>query len=146
MRACSVLFVLAACGSDPRPPPIAPIAAPSPDAAVATTTPPPAIDAAIAPPEPAVDGAALYVEKACNACHSIDGTAKIGSSMKGLWGTTITLTDGTEVVVDEPFVRASILDPAAQLRAGFPPTMPSYRDVLTDAEVDALVGYIESLR
>jgi cytochrome c oxidase subunit 2 len=111
-------------------------------------------DASIdAPPDaPEIDlalrdrGAQLFVDKGCIACHSLDGTFRIGPSLLGDWGTTVTLSDGTQVVVDEIYVRESITEPLAKKRTGFVPVMPQFDDRISPDELDALVMFIKSLR
>jgi cytochrome c oxidase subunit 2 len=131
----ALIALLFACGSPP--PPSTPLPR-IPDAA---------IDAA-----PDADtrlrdrGAQLFQDKGCIACHSLDGTFRIGPNLVGDWGTTVTLSDGSAVVVDEAYVRESIIDSLAKKRAGFVPVMPVFDGRVTPDELDALVVYIESLR
>jgi cytochrome c oxidase subunit 2 len=110
-----------------------------------------------AAPKPAVvaeakrrpDGAKLFQEKGCFACHSIDGTPKVGPTLKGIFGhTTTVLTTGAErqVTVDEAYLRKSILDPQADVVKGFAPIMPPQKGLLTDEEVEALIEYIKTLK
>jgi len=56
-------------------------------------------------------GEKMYTKNACVTCHSLDGSKRTGPTFKGIWGTDVTLSDGTTVVVDENYVRSSILDP-----------------------------------
>ena len=139
MKVCVWLGV-AACGGAPAP--VAKIA-PPPDAAIAPDAPPdaPAIDPVLRD-----RGAQLFEAKGCIACHSLDGTFRIGPSLLGDWGATIALVDGTEVVVDEDYVRESILDSLAKKRVGFAPVMPAFADRIAPDELDALVVFIKSLR
>ena len=94
-------------------------------------------------------GPQLFQEKGCEACHSIDGTPRIGPTVKGLFGKTVTvLTDGKErrVMADEAYLRKSILEPNADVVVGFPPVMPSQKGLLTDQEIDALILYLKELK
>jgi cytochrome c oxidase subunit 2 len=95
------------------------------------------------------DGAKLFQEKGCFACHSTDGSPKVGPTLKGVFGHRSTvLTGGKErqVIADDAYLRKSILDPAADIAKGFPPVMPPQKGILTDAEVDALVEYLKTLK
>jgi len=56
---------------------------------------------------------------ACASCHSIDGSTLVGPSWLGLYGSEVTLSDGSTVTADEEYIRNSILDPASQIVAGF---------------------------
>ncbi len=112
-----------------------------------------AIDAVDARPDaPEIDpamrerGAQLFTDKGCIACHSLDGTFRIGPSLLGEWGKPVILIDGSVVVVDEVYVRESIMDSLAKKRAGFVPVMPAFEGRITPDELDALVVFIESLR
>jgi cytochrome c oxidase subunit 2 len=93
--------------------------------------------------------AALLNVKGCLACHSTDGTPKIGPTLKGLFGKKETvLQDGRErqVVVDEAFIRQKLLEPERARIKGFPPVMPSQKGLLTDKEIEEIVGYIKTLK
>lgn len=90
-------------------------------------------------------GENLYSQQGCMACHSVDGSAGIGPTFKGLYGATRNFTDGTSAVADEGYLRESILVSNARIVAGYPPAMPNYQGVLSDRQVDALVEYIKEL-
>jgi len=92
-------------------------------------------------------GPKLYQEKGCFACHSIDGTPRVGPTFKGLLGKTETvLSTGKErmVVVDETYIRKYILEPNVDSIKGFQPIMPKIN--MTDEELTALVDYIKNLK
>ncbi|KQU82938.1 cytochrome B [Variovorax sp. Root318D1] len=88
-------------------------------------------------------GRALADSKGCVACHTIDGSPRVGPTWKGLYGKTETMADGSTALVDEAFLRSFILDPQARHVKGFPPVMPKVE--LTEEELAALVAYIQSL-
>ena len=87
-------------------------------------------------------GEALY-DGQCASCHSTDGSAGIGPTWAGLFGSEITLTDGSSVVVDEAYVEESIRQPAAKVREGYQPIMPAFD--LSDDEIDSLIAFMETL-
>jgi len=94
-------------------------------------------------------GSALLNVKGCLACHTTDGTPKIGPTFKGVFGRKETVVrDGKEreIVVDEAFIKQSILQPDIDRVKGFPPIMPSQKGGLTDAEVDAIIEYLKALK
>src|SRR5687768_6977706 len=62
-----------------------------------------------------IPGMLLAVEKGCNACHSFDGSAGIGPTWKGTYGTLRTMTDGAQRVADDAYIRESMLAPAAEV-------------------------------
>ena len=53
--------------------------------------------------------------------------------------------DGTSTVIDDNYVRSSILEPQTQIVAGYQGVMPTYQGLLNDRELDALIAYIKSL-
>ncbi len=92
-------------------------------------------------------GAQLVKEKGCIACHSIDGTPRVGPTLKGLFGKSITvMTDGTErkMLANEDYIRKSILEPNGDVVKGFPPIMPLEK--MTKDEIHELIQYIKELR
>lgn len=94
-------------------------------------------------------GAKLFQDKGCFACHSTDGSPKVGPTLKGLFGHEVAvLTDGAErrISADEAYIRKSLLEPQADVVKGFPPIMPPQKGILSDAEVDALVEYLKTLK
>jgi cytochrome c2 len=92
-------------------------------------------------------GATLYQQKACVGCHSIDGTTagKTGPTFKGLYGSNVKLSTGAVRKADDAYLRRAILDPASEIVQGFEPGMPTFRGVLSDAEVESLIRYIRTL-
>lgn len=89
-------------------------------------------------------GAKLYVAKTCNTCHSIDGKAGNGPSFLNRFGRPIMLDDGTTLIMDENYIRESILNPEAKISAGFEPIMPTFQGLVKDPEIDALIAFIKS--
>lgn len=91
-------------------------------------------------------GLALLQVKGCLGCHSTDGSPKAGPTLKGLFGSTVTvLTDGVErrVRADAEYLRRSIAAPQTDIVKGFNPIMPALP--MTKEEVDALVAAIAAL-
>lgn len=94
---------------------------------------------------PAEFGKQLFEAKGCNACHSIDGTVKVGPTLAKKYGTEEELVDGTKVKIDDNYLRESITVPGIKVVKGFQPVMPSYQGQLTDKQIEALIEYIKSL-
>jgi cytochrome c oxidase subunit 2 len=92
----------------------------------------------------AAAGEELFVTLGCDSCHREDGLGA-GPSLVGLWGREEALEDGTTVVADINYIRQSILDPNAQIVAGYPPIMPTYEGQVDEEELLALIEYIRSL-
>jgi cytochrome c oxidase subunit 2 len=95
---------------------------------------------------PAERGEKLYVISGCAQCHSSDGSANTGPSFKGIWGQTHEFTKGAPTVVDENYVRESILTPSERVRAGYQDKMNSFRGQLSDEDIGFLIEYIKSLK
>lgn len=76
----------------------------------------------------------------CFGCHNFTDNS-IGPTWKGLFGKTQMLADGQTVLVDEAYLKESILNPAAKLVKGFAPIMPAMP--LTDLQIDGLIAYIK---
>jgi cytochrome c oxidase subunit 2 len=82
----------------------------------------------------------------CTSCHSVDGSEGNGPTWLGLYGREETLDDGSTVVVDDDYLHRSIVEPGAQITAGFANIMPpTYGETLSEEEIGLLVEYIESL-
>jgi cytochrome c oxidase subunit 2 len=88
-------------------------------------------------------GMLLAVEKGCNACHSLDGSAGIGPTWKGTYGTLRIMTDGSQRLADEAYIRESILEPAAEVVEGFQNIMLPAE--LSEAEISQLILLIREL-
>lgn len=91
-------------------------------------------------------GTKLFTSKGCIACHTTDGTPKIGPSLQALWGKIEKLTDGKSVVFDENRVREKLLEPTKAVTMGFPPVMPSFKGQLSEIEINGIVEFIKSLK
>ena len=90
-------------------------------------------------------GKLLYTRRGCVQCHSKDGSAMTGPTFLNAYGSTASMTDGSQVTVDENYIRESILEPQAKVRAGYKPVMPTYQGQLKNEEIAALIAYIKSL-
>jgi len=56
------------------------------------------------------------------------------------------MSAGAATKIDDDYLRESMMDPAAKVVMGFQPVMPTFKGVLTDREVMALIAYIKSLK
>ncbi|MDH3306797.1 MAG: cytochrome c [Acidimicrobiia bacterium] len=106
---------------------------------------PGAIEGLVAPAGTAIDALEVATGAGCLACHSTDGTPKLGPTWLGLAGSERMLLDGTTVIADSDYLRRSIMDPGAQVAEGFSDLMiKTFAESLSAEEIDALVAYIES--
>ncbi len=84
---------------------------------------------------------------ACTSCHSLDGSALVGPSFKGIFGRTAELQDGTSLVVDEAYLEESILNPMAKIAKNFAPAMPPvYGTQLKEQDVKDIVEYLKTVK
>jgi cytochrome c oxidase subunit II len=90
-------------------------------------------------------GETLFTRLACNTCHKVDGTGR-GPSLVGKFAKPEKLASGETVVVDESYVRESILTPQAKIVSGYPPIMPTFKGLVTEDQLLQLVAYIKSLK
>lgn len=92
----------------------------------------------------AEQGEVVYRRHGCSGCHGQSATVH-APSLAGIYGRREPVEDGGTVMVDEGYIRDSILRPAKEVVAGYPPIMPSYQGQLGEEEILALVAYIRSL-
>lgn len=95
---------------------------------------------------PVEAGKILYQRRGCSQCHSIDGAAGTGPSFKGIFGKPQRLTDGRDIIVDDNYIRESILEPQAKIVAGYQPVMSTYKGLVSDDDITALIEFIKSLK
>lgn len=94
----------------------------------------------------AQQGKALYANRACIGCHSVNGSAGSGPTWKGIFGHKV-MTDKGEVTIDENYIRESILQPNAKIVTGFQGgVMPSFAGQLKEDEINALIEFIKTLK
>ena len=91
-------------------------------------------------------GRIQWERKGCNSCHTLDGQPRKGPSWKGIWGKMETLNDGSTVLVDEAYVRESMLNPQAKIVKGFEPVMPTFQGLMRDHEIKGLTEFIKTLK
>ncbi|MFA5521330.1 MAG: cytochrome c [Castellaniella sp.] len=105
--------------------------------------------AAVDPAEadPAVLGKQLVADYGCVACHSADEKRVVGPGWGGLYGSQVTLADGSKKVVDEDYLQRALREPSADVPEGYPAgVMPSYDEsLMSDADLQAIIAYLSSL-
>lgn len=106
--------------------------------------PPAHVDAPVG--SPIVRGAHVYEAKGCIACHTVDGTPRVGPTFLHDYGSQVALSDGRTVAMDDTYIRESILHPQAAARPGYPPSMPTFEGMVSDKDIAALTAYLRSLR
>jgi cytochrome c oxidase subunit 2 len=89
-------------------------------------------------------GARLFDSLACSSCHLESGRGR-GPSLQNIVGTTETLQDGSTVVVDDAYLRESILLSQAKIVRGFQPLMPTFQGLISEENLVALIEHVKSL-
>jgi cytochrome c oxidase subunit 2 len=89
-------------------------------------------------------GQRLFEQYGCGDCHPPGGGDR-GPSLVNLFGREELLEGGARVVVDEDYIRESILDPRQKIVAGFAPIMPTFAGQLDESDVLALTAYLQTL-
>lgn len=92
----------------------------------------------------ATAGERVFLRFGCPACHVVIGGVR-APHLEGLLGREVRLASGETIVADEDYIRRSILDPKAQVVAGYEPVMPSYKDQISEEQLLLLIEYVESL-
>ena len=92
----------------------------------------------------AAQGQSLFRSFGCSGCHEPGGTVR-APPLEGLFGGPVPLADGRVVVADERYIRDSILDPKAEVAAGYQPVMPTFAGQVGEDDLAKLVAYIESI-
>lgn len=121
-----------------------------------THTSAPASAPASPPAEPPLDpalvaqGRATFDGFGCVACHLTAKPAEepafsIGPPLYGIAGTEAKLIDGRTVTRDDDYLRRSLKEPSADKVEGYYSEMVLSQEP-TDAEVEALLAFIKSLR
>jgi cytochrome c oxidase subunit II len=89
-------------------------------------------------------GAKLFNDLACSTCHLDTGQGR-GPSLKDIVGKTVELQDGSSVLVDEAYLRESILNSQAKIVKGFQPLMPTFQGLVSEENLVALIEHVKSL-
>jgi cytochrome c oxidase subunit 2 len=93
----------------------------------------------------AQNGERLFASMGCNACHTGDAAAR-GPSLAGVYGSKLRLSNGSEVLVNEAYLRDAILNPSQHVTAGYAPIMPTYQGQISEEGLIDLVEYLKSLK
>lgn len=94
-------------------------------------------------------GQRLLFERGCMSCHSLTGSAMVGPTFKGLFGSKVRVRSRGEsqiVVADDDYIRQSIINPGAEVTDGFPNTMPPSKNILSEDEIGEIIKYLKELK
>ncbi len=95
---------------------------------------------------PAEAGKELFEAKlGCASCHQNGGAGGRGPTLAGIYGEPQKLASGQSITADEGYIRESILNPQAQIVAGYQPIMPTFKGQVSEEQLVQLVAYIKTL-
>jgi cytochrome c oxidase subunit 2 len=92
----------------------------------------------------AQNGERLYASMGCNACHNGTASAR-GPNLAGVYGSKLQLTNGSQVLVNDAYLRDAILNPSQHVTAGYAPIMPTYQGQISEEGLIDLVEFIKNL-
>lgn len=96
----------------------------------------------------------LVWKSKCSVCHTIDGGVGTGPTWKDAYGYPREFTSAaavTQADIDadplwwDNYIRESIINPGAKVRAGYQNAMPSFDGQLSQVELRGLIAFIRSL-
>jgi cytochrome c2 len=99
----------------------------------------------------AARGEELFAADGCAGCHSLDGTAGAGPTVKGLAGRRVELDDGSTTTADDAYLKKAITDPDTEIVKGYQEGVMSRAIASFDLagkpqDVAALVAFIKARR
>lgn len=100
--------------------------------------------------EPSIDlGQQAITANACGTCHSEDGSAGIGPTWAGLFGSEgeVITAEGETITVtkDEDYIRESIVEPGAKKSVDYAQGVMAPYGYLSDVEIESIILYIQNL-
>ncbi|WP_263382826.1 cytochrome c oxidase subunit II [Granulicella arctica] len=93
----------------------------------------------------AQNGERLFASMGCNACHSGNAAAR-GPNLAGVYGSKLQLANGSQVLVNDAYLRDAILNPSQHVTAGYSPIMPTYQGQISEDGLIDLVEYVKNLQ
>ena len=96
----------------------------------------------------ASSGHRLLSKHMCLSCHSTDGSAVVGPSFRGIFGSKTIVLDRNgkerETTVDDAYLIQAIQDPVSMTVKGYPPIMP--KNELPASDLQQIIEYIKTLK
>ena len=110
---------------------------------------PKAIAPPVSNPVSAAEGQRLAGILGCIGCHTTNGTvgtAHMAPSWKGLFGSEVTLNDGSTVLADEKYIHDHLLKRTNKWVKTYENAMPNYSGIVTEPQIESLILYLKTLR
>jgi len=95
---------------------------------------------------PAASGQKLFQSLGCITCHGVQGPSMAGLYMSRRKYQSNGLGAEHEVIADDDYLRESILRSTEKVIVGYRPIMPSFREQISEDQVQQLIAYIKSLQ
>jgi len=94
---------------------------------------------------PEARGNTLATQNGCFGCQTVDGSGGTGPTWQGLYGSQAELADGSTVIVDDAYIKESVLHPQAKIVSGFETVqMPTFE--FTDEQINDIIAYLKTLK
>jgi cytochrome c oxidase subunit 2 len=87
-------------------------------------------------------GRQVFLRNNCHNCHGLNGQANAAPNLRRLYTTHAQLADGSEMQRDAAYLARSILEPQAQVVAGYAQPMTKYAAVVSPDDVAAILAYL----
>lgn len=84
-----------------------------------------------------------YQALGCAGCHT---NPRVAPALDNLLGRSVRLKDGMTLIADRAYLRRAILEPGADIVAGYVPLMPGYGGALDDAALEELLDELAAMR
>lgn len=94
--------------------------------------------------DPLVAGQALWEVNCMMACHT-GRPGAIAPNILHAFGTMREMEDGRMILMDENYVRNSMINPNDDIAKGYPPVMPAFGGTLTNAQMNNIIAYLRSM-
>lgn len=99
--------------------------------------------AAVDSSDPTVAGQQIWDTNCAAACHTGKPGA-IGPNIEHKFGTMRQLEGGDEILMDENYVRNSMLNPNDHIAKGYPAAMSAFKGVLNNSQMNQVIAYLKS--
>lgn len=80
----------------------------------------------------------------CMQCHG-EGSDIPAPPLAGLFGRSVPLSNGRSATADSDYLRRAILEPNAEVVAGYKPQMPSFEGEITPEQMLDIIAYLRSV-
>lgn len=93
--------------------------------------------------DPVAAGRKIWEVQCMAACHTGKRGA-IGPQILGAFGTMRRLEGGTDILMDENYIRNSMLNPNEHIALGYQPAMTSFKGILSGTQINQVIAYLKT--